>query len=361
MSSTMDLGPKGPRPDQESALQFEGRKVDHIRLSLDTKNQADGLSGLDQVHLEHEALPDLDFSEISIQVQSLGQDLLTPFLVSSMTAGHADSTSLNLLMASACAERGWRMGVGSQRRELSEPEVASEWRQIRQLVPRVQLLGNLGISQLIRTETDQVEALVEALEAKAMIIHLNALQECLQPEGTPNFKGSLKAIERLCQTLSVPVVIKETGCGFSAATLARLKNIGVAAVDISGLGGTHWGRIEGDRNHASNIRRAAAESLASWGIPTVESMRNALALEVDYEIWASGGVRSGLDAAKLLAMGAQTVGFAMPILNAALLGERELLHKMSVLEYELKTALFCTGCSSVADLQSKKVWQWRGK
>jgi len=346
---------------QETNGQFESRKRDHIRLSLSEKNQATGESGLDRILLVHEALPDLNFSQVQIAQNSLGQKCATPFLVSSMTAGHLRSTKLNALLAKACEQKGWRMGVGSQRRELNDTEAAKEWKQLRQQAPKVQLLGNLGLAQLIHTKTDMVERLVESLEATAMIIHLNALQECLQPEGTPDFKGGLKAIEKLCKTLSVPVIVKETGCGFSRATLKRLRSTGVRAVDVSGLGGTHWGRIEGDRNNEENIRFEAARSLASWGISTVDSVLDAVDVKPKYEIWASGGVRSGLDAAKFLAMGANTVGFAMPVLEAALTGESALLHKMSVFEYELKTVLFCTGSKSIAELQGKKVWKWRAK
>ncbi len=347
--------------DLESATQFAGRKVDHLRLSLDHKNQAIGLSGLENIQLIHEALPDLNFDQVSLVGRSLERKISIPMFVSSMTAGHTQGVNLNRILARACAEKGWRMGVGSQRRELGDAKAAHEWAQIRKAAPRVELLGNLGISQLIRTKTAQVERLVEALAASAMIIHLNPLQECIQPEGTPNFRGGLQALERLVKSLSVPVVVKETGCGFSRATLKRLRGIGVAAVDVSGLGGTHWGRIEGDRSDEHSARSEAAVTLADWGISTVESMINATAMKTDYEVWASGGVRSGLDAAKLLAMGATSVGFAAPILSSALRGEKELLRKMSVFEYELKIALFCTGCRTVAELQTKKVWRWRAR
>lgn len=349
----------GRKRGRETAVQFENRKADHIRLSLSDKNQALGRSGLDSVHLIHEALPDLDFSDIELQVKSLGGKTATPFLVSSMTAGHVQSVDLNARLARACGERGWRMGVGSQRRELNDPHASREWKEIRKAAPGVVLFGNLGIAQLIQAKISVVEGLVEALGAAGMIIHLNALQECLQPEGTPAFRGGLKALEKLCAKLSVPVIVKETGCGFSHSTLKRLKNIGVAAVDVSGLGGTHWGRIEGERSADGDLRREVAQTFADWGISTIESVHEAVRLKPDYEIWASGGVRSGLDAAKLLAMGASVVGFAKPILEAALAGEEELRRKMSLLEFELKTALFCTGCADVNDLQRKKVWTWQ--
>lgn len=354
MGSSLDQDNSG-----EPVGQFENRKRDHIRLSLSDQNQAIGESGLDRIALIHEALPELDLAQVSLSQTSLKKKHATPFLVSSMTAGHDRSTELNVLLARACEARGWRMGVGSQRRELGDAAAAKEWRDLRKRAPKVALLGNLGLAQLIQSKTSSVEKLVENLEASAMIIHLNALQECLQPEGTPNFRGGLKAIEKLCKTLSVPVIVKETGCGFSRATLKRLKSVGVAAVDVSGLGGTHWGRIEGARNVDASVMFEAAKSLASWGISTVDSVAEAVDLKPKYEIWASGGVRSGLDAAKLLAMGSNTVGFAKPVLEAALNGEEALLHRMSVFEYELKTVLFCTGAKNIAELQDKKVWQWR--
>lgn len=346
-----------PEPNK----QFEARKRDHIRLSLSESNQATGESGLDRILLVHEALPDLNFKDVQIQQTSLKKKFATPFLISSMTGGHDHSSKLNSLLAKASQERGWRMGVGSQRKELKDPAAAQEWREIRKVAPKVSLLGNLGIAQLIQTKTDAVEKLVEALEADAMIIHLNALQEALQPEGTTDFKGGWKALERLAKALSVPVIVKETGCGFSKATLKLLKNTGVKAVDVSGLGGTHWGRIEGERAGQNSVQAEAAKTLANWGISTVDSVLDAVDIRAKFEIWASGGVRSGLDAAKLLAMGANTVGFAKPVLEAAMDGEGALLHRMSVFEYELKTVLFCTGSKNIADLGLKKVWKWRSK
>lgn len=359
MATSLDPIQQRKQKDGETPVQFESRKADHIRLSLDRKNQAEGLSGLQQVRLTHEALPDLNFDQVSLGVKSLGRKIATPFMVSSMTAGHSDSVNLNLRLAKACAERNWRMGVGSQRRELSDSNAAEEWKVIRKAAPKVSLLGNLGIAQLIQSSVMDVQRLVDALEAEAMIVHLNALQECLQPEGTPRFRGGLKAIEKICHRLKVPVVVKETGCGFSKATLKRLRGVGVAAVDVSGLGGTHWGRIEGGRSAERDMRARAAETLGNWGIPTVESLLNAQSAKVDYEIWASGGVRSGLDAAKLLAMGADVVGVAMPILDSALKGEEELRNTMATFEFELKTALFCTGSATIADLQDKKAWSWQ--
>lgn len=344
---------------QEPTQQFENRKADHIRLSLDERNQTAAVSGFDQVELVHEALPELDFDEVSLNTKSLDLDLPTPFLVSSMTAGHVGSLDLNRRLALACAERGWLMGVGSQRRELYDPDASNEWRDLRKENPKVRLLGNLGLSQLIQSKTEDVQRLVDALEATAMIIHTNPLQECLQVEGTPYFKGGLKALEKTAKALEVPLVLKETGCGFSQSTLERLKETGLAAVDVSGAGGTHWGRIEGSRNSQDQIRHQSSRSFADWGISTLESLKNARRVQLPFEVWASGGVRTGVQAAIVMALGARCVGFATPILRAALEGEAELRRQMQTIEYELKTALFCTGSRNPEDLQKKDVLRWK--
>lgn len=342
----------------ENVQYFEERKQDHIRLALDQKNQASGLSGLNRISLLHEALPELDFSEVCLKTQSLNQSLPTPFLVSSMTAGHREGVRLNQILAEACAERGWMMGVGSQRRQLIDREMDGEWRLVRQGAPGLILLGNIGLSQVVQASPSDIQRLVDSLEAGAMIVHTNPLQECLQREGTPHFKGGIEALDRLCAKLSVPVILKETGCGFSESTLRRLMNVGVRAVDVSGLGGTHWGRIEGGRSEVGSVKELAVQSFWNWGVSTVESLRAAVGLRPPFEIWASGGVRSGVDAAKLLAMGARVVGLAKPILAAACLGERQLRVEMEKIEFELKVAMFCTGCVGITGLQREGIWEW---
>jgi len=347
--------------DSESNHQFESRKTDHIRLSLSDSTQARGLSGLDLIELTHEALPDLDFEDISIATNVLGHALRAPFLISSMTAGHADSPALNRLLVRAAASRGWCMGVGSQRRELTDPAAAAEWTAIRREAPTALLFGNLGLAQLIQTPVDQVRRLCEAVGAIGLFVHLNALQECIQPEGTPRFRGGWQALTTLCRELEIPVIVKETGCGFSKATLERLAETGVRAVDVSGLGGTHWGRVEGGRAAGVDpVRARTAATFADWGIPTVRAVVDAVTVP-NFETWASGGVRSGLDAAKLLAMGARLVGFAQPILEAAVRGEAALIERMTTLEFELRTAMFCTDRVNLDDLRNRQVWTWRAK
>jgi isopentenyl-diphosphate delta-isomerase len=345
--------------NSQDLSRFEGRKQDHIRLSLDESNQALGRSGLGAIQLIHEALPEINFSEVQIKEDSLGLKLNTPFLVSSMTAGHAGSKDLNLLLARACEKRGWLMGVGSQRRELTDPNAAQEWKCLRKETPNVSLLGNLGLSQLIETPTSKIQELVDNLEASALIVHCNPLQECLQPEGTPSFRGGVKALEHLVSKMSVPIIAKETGCGFSASTLSLLNETGVAVVDVSGLGGTHWGRIEGGRALRGSLQERAAQVFSDWGLSTVESLLEAVRLKPQFECWASGGVRSGLDAAKLIALGAKIIGVAKPILEALMESEERLHECMQAYEFELKVALFCTGCANLQELRGRQVWQWQ--
>ena len=342
----------------ESPELFENRKADHIRLALEERMQATGGSGLDRIRLVHEAFPEIDFSQVSIETHLLGRATRVPFLVSSMTAGHAGSLNLNLILARVAEKRGWLMGVGSQRRQLTDPSADQEWAKIRAACPGARFLGNIGLSQLIRSKVAEIRRLADTLQAEAMIVHANPLQEALQPEGTPQFAGGFEALEHLVLELGIPVVVKETGCGFSDRTLARLKGLGVAAVDVSGYGGTHWGRIEGGRSADGEMLSLASETFREWGIGTVESLRAALELKADYEVWASGGIRSGLDAAKVLAMGAEAVGFAKPLIESALRGEAALDRTMERLEYELKTAMFCTGSKDINELHEKRVWAW---
>ncbi len=258
--------------NSEPISQFESRKRDHIRLALDPDNQASGGSLLQHIQLEHDALPDLNFSDITLNSQRLREAVSKPFFVSSMTAGHHDAGNINQILVEACVVEDWAMGVGSQRRELFDADAAKEWQAIRRFAPDVELYGNLGLSQLIHTPIADVQRLADSLQARAMIIHCNALQECLQPEGTPQFRGGFAALEKLCTALSIPVIIKETGCGFSKKTLEKLNQLPIAAVDVSGYGGTHWGRIEGQRATTDSIHAQAAISFQDWGIATVESL-----------------------------------------------------------------------------------------
>ena len=344
---------------KEPVSQFEKRKEDHLKLSLEARNQTGGLSGFDQVMLIHEALPDGDFDpqRTLMTLNLLGQT--KPFLVSSMTAGHVGSVDFNLRLAKACEKTGWLMGVGSQRRELFDPGASDEWLRLREHCPQIQLLGNLGITQLIQVKIDRVIDLVQKMQAKAMIIHTNPLQEVLQQEGTPYFSGAMEALKELCCLSPVPVVLKETGCGFSKFTLQRLVGVGLGAVDVSGLGGTHWGRIEGGRAHSQHLQRAS-KTFENWGISTLQSLVNAQGVQDrDYRVWASGGLRNGLDAVKAFCLGAEVVGFAKPVLEAAQISSDAVVEWMELVEFEVRAALFLSGVNGLNELPRREVLRWQ--
>jgi isopentenyl-diphosphate delta-isomerase len=343
----------------ETPKQFEQRKQDHIRTALDPRSQAEGHSGLNHVQLIPEALPEFNFAEVDPSTSFFSRRKLSaPFFISSMTAGHAEAALVNSRLAALSADKQILMGVGSQRRELTDPEAFKEWQSIRAVSPKALLLGNLGIAQVIRTKTENVRKLVDSLQAEGLFIHLNALQECLQPEGTPQFRGGFQAIEALVKTLGVPVIIKEVGCGFSATTLQRLYDVGVTAVDVSGFGGTHWGRIEGYRSSETELLHQVAKTFENWGLSTVESLLNAKQISGNKVVWASGGVRDGLQTAKLLAMGSELVGLAQPWLKSALDGESAVAQMYEKLLLEVKIAMFCSGIQKVEDFKKRKVWKW---
>lgn len=341
---------------------FESRKADHIRLALDEKNEARGGTGLEQIQLAHEALPECNFQDIDLRARFWDSPAASPLFISSMTAGHNKGEALNLTLAKVAARKNWPMGLGSQRRELSDPDAPQEWKRLRKEAPKAIFFSNLGLSQLIEVGVDPALRLVENLEAAALIIHTNPLQEVLQEEGTPNFTGGLIVLEKLCKNSPVPVIVKETGSGFSRATLEKLFPLGLGAIDVSGLGGTHWGRIEGARAAPTSLRALASATFANWGVSTVDSLLYAREVreatkQMRTEIWASGGIRSGLDAAKCLALGADKVGFAKPALEAALQGEEKLENWMNLIELELRIALFCTGNKHVEGLRKNGKWQ----
>lgn len=340
--------------------QFEQRKKDHLELALRESNQGT-TTGLERIRLTHCAIPDLDFGQIRLNEQFFGQEAASPFFISSMTAGHRDGEALNIRLARFAGIAKWPMGLGSQRRELVDPNAAAEWKRLRQEAPETILMSNIGLSQLLEVSTEDVQRLVDNVQATALFVHCNALQEVIQPEGTPQFAGSLKALEAVCAKLSCPVILKETGCGFSPADVERVLNTGLAAIDISGYGGTHWGRIEGGRAAESSLQYAAAQTFATWGIPTAESIESTKAVlqktSANLPIWASGGIRNGLDAAKCIALGAEKVGLAKPALEAALAGEDEFMFWVKRMEYELRVALFCTGSASPVELREGQKWQ----
>lgn len=335
--------------------EFERRKKEQLQSSLKKDSQSQSPSGLENITLSHEAFPDLDFEEVNIETRLFSSFVSSPFFVSSMTAGHEKGESLNAVIAKLCEKRKWAMGLGSQKKQLFDPESAyQEWKKLREAAPSVLLMSNIGLTEVIRCPSSEILDLARAIGALALIVHTNPLQECFQDGSEARFKGGFKALERLVEASSFPIVIKETGCGFSLKTLKRLKDLKLGALDLAGLGGTHWGIVEGGRSQDKK-KQKASKSFASWGINTVDSLKWAMQVRPPYDIWASGGVRSGLDAAKLMALGADMVGIAQPLMKAAVEGESQLSFYMETLEFELKVALFCTGCKNLKELKTRKL------
>ena len=337
---------------------FEERKRDHISLSLKTESQSESQAGFDKIQLIHSSFPDLNLEEVSIHQTWRDYHLKTPFFVSSMTGGWSQSLDFNLKLARACERRSWILCVGSQRGQLKDKEKAKEWEQLRKACPQVLLFGNLGLSQLIKSSKEDILSLIDSLSAQAMIIHMNPLQEALQKEGTAQFKGGLKALEKLIQYSPVPVMVKETGCGFSKKALDDLNGLGLAVLDLSGKGGTHWGRIEGLRYEKDEALFGIGESFSRWGVSTLQSLIYSQEKTRDYELWASGGFKNGVSACKALALGARFVGFGRIILQALTQSEEKLEQLMTRLEYELKVSLFCTNSSCLSELQKTKKWEY---
>lgn len=338
------------------------RKADHVRLAA-TDREAAGPptsqpgAGFADVRLVHVALPELDLAHVDPSAEFLGRRLSLPLCIASMTGGHAVGATINAVLARAAERHGLAMGVGSQRAALRDPSLRDSYSIARREAPGALLLANVGAPQLVTQDGQppltpaDVLALAEMIEADAVVVHLNALQEIIQPEGDRNAEGWTDAIGRLVARLPIPVVAKETGGGISAVVARRLAQAGVAAIDVGGRGGTSFARIEGARaaEHGDPRGVALGEALAGWGIPTAASV--VLASVAGVPIVATGGVRTGVDAAKAVALGATLVGVARPLLQAALDGGDMALDAwIEQFRHELVAAQFLTASPTLADL-----------
>ena len=344
--------PDGDRPETE----IERRKREHVELAAGDKLAAGGGAGFDDVQFVHEALPETSVDSIDTSVELLGRRLRLPLVIASMTGGHAGGQEINATLASAAERHGLAMGVGSQRAALVQPELAQTYAAAREAAPSVLLIANIGVAQLVRQadrtalSVGEIEDLVSMIRADALAIHLNAVQELVQPEGQADARGWLAAIESVVHGVSVPVIAKETGAGLSATTARRLRDVGVGALDVGGRGGTSFAAIEAARAKERGDRRGVflGDLLGSWGIPTLASV--ASAVRAGIPVIATGGLRSGMDAAKAIAMGATAVGVARPLLQAALDGEAALDAWIDDFRTGLVAAMYLTGSPNVSAL-----------
>jgi isopentenyl-diphosphate Delta-isomerase len=346
---------------QPDAGIHERRKADHIRINLEEDVSFKKLtSGLERYFFLHEALPELDLAQVSTETTLLGKRLRTPLLISSMTGGTAEARQINRTLATAAQEMGMAMGLGSMRAAIEDPQLADTFH-VREVAPDIPLYANLGAVQLnYGYGVDECRRAVEMCEADALILHFNALQEAVQPEGDGNFAGLLPKIEAVCRRLEVPVIAKEVGWGFAEGTARRLAAAGVAAIDVAGAGGTSWSQVEMYR--APDARHAqVAAAFIDWGIPTAVSIQMCRRGAPELPVLASGGIRDGIDVAKCIALGATVVGFAGDFLRAAVRdGAAGVVELAEILTGQLRVAMFCTGAANLNALAQTKLRQeWR--
>lgn len=331
--------------------QTSSRKSDHIRINLEEDVTSSLTTGLERLYFMHEALPDINLEDIDLGMTLFDKGLQAPILISSMTGGTPDAHRINLNLAQAAQEAGVSMGVGSQRAAIEDPTLAKSF-QIRSVAPDILLFANLGAIQLNYTYAlEECQEAVYMIEADALILHFNALQEAVQPEGNTRWEGLLPKIEAICQLLPVPVIAKEVGWGFSAATARRLANAGVAAIDVAGAGGTSWSQVEMYRAQSESQARLAA-AFINWGIPTADSIEHVKQAAPELTIIASGGLRSGIDIAKSIALGASLGGMASPFLKSAEESAEAALQTIQDVALEIKTCMFGAGVSSLEALSA---------
>ncbi len=324
------------------------RKADHIALcATDEVEYRNTRTLLNDVQLHHVSLPELSFDEIDMRTTLCGHELRVPLMISGMTGGIPRAGEINRMLARIAGERGMAFGVGSQRPILRDPAAAASY-QIRDVAPDLFLCGNIGAVQAAEMSAGELQDLVGTIDANALCIHLNPAQELIQDDGDRDFRGALDGLRRAVSGLNVPVIAKETGCGMSLSTLRTLRSVGIKTVDISGAGGTTWVGVEALR--AGESGRSVGEDLWDWGIPTAAS--TAFGVREGFEVIASGGIRTGLDVARALALGANVGSSALPFLRAAVNeGEAAAAAVADTFIRTLKTTMLLTGSVDLAALR----------
>lgn len=326
------------------------RKIEHLDICVNEKVESSGGSGFDDVELVHRCLPEIDRLEVSTDVVFLGHRLSAPVLIASMTGGHPGTKEVNASLARAAEALGIGIGVGSQRAALEDRSQEDSYRVVRDMAPHAFVYGNIGAPQLLHYDLEAIERAVEMIDADALAIHLNFLQEAIQPEGDLNARGCLQRISEIAAELSVPVIVKETGAGISHMDAYALRNAGVSALDVGGRGGTTWAGVEVYRARKESDRMGEHLGMKfwDWGIPTAVSIVEA---DVGLPVIATGGIRDGIMIAKALALGASLSGIALPLVAAARKGPEIVQGELELYIEELKAAMFLTGSRSIEDLR----------
>ncbi|MBA1343011.1 MAG: Isopentenyl-diphosphate delta-isomerase [ANME-2 cluster archaeon] len=328
------------------------RKIEHLQICANDPVEAHVSAGFDDVHLIHCALPEIDKDEIDTSTELFGKVMAAPLLIASMTGGHPDTYPINKALALAAEHLGIGIGVGSQRAALENPEQEETFRVVRDCAPHAFVYANIGVVQLTEYGIDGVEHAIEMIDADAIAIHLNFLQEAIQPEGCTHARGSLDAIKDVCDAVSVPVIAKETGAGISREVAAMLAAAGVDAIDVGGAGGTSWAGVEYYRalDRGDLISEHLGGLFWDWGIPTAASVVECASCGLP--VIATGGVRTGIDIAKSIALGASLSGTALPLVAPAMKNADAVIDRLSRMISELEIAMFLCGCPDVAGLKT---------
>ena len=321
---------------------IDQRKADHIKINLEQDVRSGLTTGLEDYQFIHEALPELDLNRIDTTLELFDKQLAAPILISSMTGGTAEAETLNMRLAEAAQELNIAMGVGSQRAALEHPEQAVTF-QVRRVAPNIMLFANIGAVQLnYGYNVDHCRRAVDMIQADALILHLNPLQEAVQDAGDTNFAGLAQKIEEVCKQIEVPVIGKEVGWGISERTARILSDCGVSAIDVAGAGGTSWSQVEMHRAPDEFTRQLAA-MFVGWGIPTAKSILNVRKAAPDMTILASGGLKDGLDIAKCIALGATLGGMAGPFLKAAAISAEKVIEIIKLTKRQIEVTMFACG------------------
>jgi isopentenyl-diphosphate delta-isomerase len=332
-------------------MQTDRRKRDHIRINLEEDVTHRIRTGFDAYWFVHNALPELDLADVDLSTSFFGHSLGAPFLISSITGGTPEAQQINIRLAEAAQAAGIAMGLGSLRAAIENADLAATY-QVRRWAPDILLFANIGAVQLnYGFDVSHCQRAVEMVEANGLILHLNPLQEALQPEGNTRWSGVLAKIETLCRALPVPVIAKEVGWGISARVALQLANAGISAVDVAGAGGTSWSQVEMYRAR-DPIQRSVAAHFRDWGIPTAEALQSVRQALPGMPVIASGGMRHGLHVAKALALGATLAGLAGPFLRAASDSPEAVADLVEELSRTLRVAMFAVGVPTIAALQS---------
>ncbi|MCD6381680.1 MAG: type 2 isopentenyl-diphosphate Delta-isomerase [Candidatus Aenigmarchaeota archaeon] len=324
-------------------MKIQDRKLDHIKICL-KKNVERGSTGFEDVKLIHSSLPEVDFNSIKLETKFLGKKINYPIVIEAMTGGCKEAERINKTLASVAQELGIAFGVGSQRAAIKDNSLSKTY-YVRDVAPDIFLIGNMGL--LPKMNVEKYQEAIDMIDADALAIHLNPLQEIAQPEGDIDWNGGLERIKKICKHVNKPVIVKETGAGINASVAIKLEDSGVSVIDVSGYGGTNWLVVEEFRSK-KNMR-----PFEEWGIPTAVSLYTVHRV-VGVPVIASGGIRNGLDAAKALVMGADMVGVAQPLLREVVKGRKYVLNWLKNFIDEIKTAFFLIGAKNLNDARNKQ-------